>query len=312
MRLAFVLLVVLGIGFVLTRMPGACGVIGVVGFTAGLAALLVTIVCFNVRRLRTIRVVQSLPESVVKRVLDLVDQAGRDDGSHVVLLRMSPAARDDVYSCLGSTPRVPAGMALPAGVSGQGCVFLGQVRLQSPPLPPGWSNRIAFLFREAPWKLRAVSIAGAAPGTEDAMTDTMAGDGWGLSPLFLPLGDTLDNHPVDEVPCSPYAPRLLVRRVPELRQLLAAYPERPERLLPYILVPGIATHEIDTFLVNLMGGDPELIQGEHGASCPECSLPMRFLFQLGDVLGLGGDAPVVYVYGCDAHPVTLQAFVDMH
>jgi hypothetical protein len=79
------------------------------------------------------------------------------------------------------------------------------------------------------------------------------------------------------------------------------------------LVPGIRTHEIDTFLVSLMGGEPELIQGEHGATCPRCMRSMKFLLQIGDVLALGGDAPVLYVYGCSHHPeAVVQAFVDLY
>jgi hypothetical protein len=63
-----------------------------------------------------------------------------------------------------------------------------------------------------------------------------------------------------------------------------------------------------------MGGEPELIQGDHGGggTCHQSGRKLRFLFQLGDVLGLGGDAPVVYVYGCDEHPDEVVAFLDMY
>jgi hypothetical protein len=86
----------------------------------------------------------------------------------------------------------------------------------------------------------------------------------------------------------------------------------PERVLPLVVVPGARTFELDTFLVSLMGGEPELIQDPHGAVCPVCAAPLRFLFHVGDVLGLPGDAPIVYVYGCDAHPEQVEAFVDVH
>jgi len=39
---------------------------------------------------------------------------------------------------------------------------------------------------------------------------------------------------------------------------------------------------------------------------------MRFLVQLGAVLGLRSDGPVVYVYGCDEHPDELALFEDRY
>ncbi len=62
-----------------------------------------------------------------------------------------------------------------------------------------------------------------------------------------------------------------------------------------------------------MGGEPELIQAEHDARCPTCASPMRFLVSLGALSQtIGGDAPVVYAYGCDAHVENVRAFVDTH
>ena len=62
----------------------------------------------------------------------------------------------------------------------------------------------------------------------------------------------------------------------------------------------------------LVGGGPELIQGEHDTLCALCAQPMRFLCQFGDVTESFelGDCGVGYVYGCDAHPEHCQAFVD--
>jgi len=79
-----------------------------------------------------------------------------------------------------------------------------------------------------------------------------------------------------------------------------------------VLVPGIGTHEIDTFLVSLMGGEPELIQDQGESTCMQCGCVTRFLFQIGDILGLDGDAPCVYVYGCDQHPDDVVARFDNH
>ena len=62
----------------------------------------------------------------------------------------------------------------------------------------------------------------------------------------------------------------------------------------------------------LVGGGPELIQGEHDPLCALCAQPMRFLCQFGDVTESFelGDCDAGYVYGCDAHPEHCQVFVD--
>jgi hypothetical protein len=110
----------------------------------------------------------------------------------------------------------------------------------------------------------------------------------------------------------PHDPSALLAGVPAVRSLSATERDTPERLLPYVLVPGIDTHELDLFHVGAMGGDPPLIQGEHAAVCRVCGREMRFLFHPGDVLGLAGDAPVLDAYGCDEHRDDLAVFVDVH
>jgi hypothetical protein len=263
---------------------------------------------WNLRRIGSARLVAQMPDTVRDEVLAAVDRAGMEDGTPVLLLRVVGRTTADPYSKIGGAPSVPRGMMLhSAGLDGG--EFLAQVRLHSPPLPEVWANRVVFLFRDANGELvsrcgEPLDSAAVAPRARVAIARERM-----IETLRLPAGDTVDN---DVGPSPPYDPRSLCRRVPALRQILADYPEAPERLLPHLLVPGIHTHEIDTFLVSLMGGEPELIQEAHGAACPRCSQPMTFLFQLGDELELGGDAPVVYVYGCNDHPAEVQVYVDMH
>lgn len=274
-------------------------------------ALVSALVLFNIRRVRTRRVADALPEAVRSEALALIDRAGLEDGTRVLLLRVIASPGSDPYSRIGGKPLLSPGWVPPETTAQGGSEFLAQVRLQSPPLPAIWSNRVVFLFCDATRQLVARSSAGVDPVDSEWPATAWVGLERGVETLRLPPGDVVDNEPDDIGPSSPYAPGSLCRRIPALRQILAGY-DRPERLLPHILVPGIGTHEIDTFLVCLMGGEPELIQGEHGAACRRCSRPMRFLLQLGDVLGLAGDAPVVYIYGCDEHPEELDVYLDMH
>lgn len=128
----------------------------------------------------------------------------------------------------------------------------------------------------------------------------------GIELLRLPTGRSA------AIGSAPYDARVLFGLVPEVEPLLSNFADASARLLPHILIPGIPTHQIDTFLVSLMGGSPELIQSPHATTCSSCSRTMQFLFQIGDFLELDGDAPVVYVYGCSQHTTEVKAHVDMY
>jgi hypothetical protein len=274
------------------------------------AVLGLWLVWWNMRRLRTRRLAVLIPDRIRDAVLAAIDQAGMEDGTGVLLLRIT-ARLTDPYSKIGGEPFFPPAMTMHGAAARDTREFLAQIRLQSPPLPECWSNRVVFLFRDATGNVAALSGGHVDPPGESGAR-VPSTNGRAIERLRLPPGDTADNEDDDVGPSAPYDSRALCRRVPALRRMLADYPEMPERLLPHILVPGISTHEIDTFLVSLMGGEPELIQGEHGAVCSRCSQPMQFLMQFGDVLELGGDAPVVYVYGCNEHPAEVLAYVDVH
>ena len=272
------------------------------------AALAVVLVGFNIRRVATRTRAQALPESIRREVLARIDTAGMEDGSSVLLLRMVDGPGTDVRSRVGGTPVLPPGTPPPSLLSDQDWTFLAQIGLHTPPLPDAWSRRAVLIFSNSIGTLAACSLEVAEPVSEAPLDGAFARPVRGVDTLRLPLADEGDDRRL--VPS--YTPGALLRRIPALRQLLADRGDTPERLLPHILVPGIGTHEIDTFHVSLMGGEPELIQSEHETRCGQCSRPMRFLFQLGDVLGLPGDAPVVYVYGCDAHADQVEVRMDMH
>ena len=264
---------------------------------------------WNVRRVRTAQLAAAIARAVQEQVLEAIDRAGMEEGTRVLLLRVVDGPPRDPYSKLGGEPLLPPGVATDAGPPDDVGKLLVQVRLHSPPLPEVWLNRVLLLFRD---QLRSVVARCTVPADSvaDANSAASSAKQRGLEVLRLPPGDTVGEE--DAYVSSPYAPGSLCRRVPALRDLLAPYADTPERVLPHVLVPGIHTHEIDTFLVCLMGGEPELIQDEHGASCPRCARPMRFLLHFGDVLKLPGDAPVLYVYGCDEHPAEVRSYVDIH
>lgn len=272
--------------------------------TAAGAALGFAALRHAARRARLRKAAAGLSASTCREVLGLVDRAGAEDGAPVLLLRPRPDSVADPASRLGGDPDLPPGSPWPRDASGVAAPFLAQLRLQVPPLPAAWTDRRILVFGGAKGTVLAFSAPPVAAPPAPAPKGVRRSEPVPLGVTRLPRveGDG------DEVP-SPYAPALLLRRVPAVRTLLARHGE-PERLLPYVLVRGIDTYELDTSDVILMGGEPELVHGAHGARCKDCSRPMTFLVQLGDVLALPGRAPVVYVYGCDAHPDRVLAFVD--
>ncbi len=278
---------------------------------AWFGTMVVVIIVFNVRRLRARRVVRSISEDVKSKVLAAIDEAGRNSHGAVMLLRPVDGAAPGTSSFVGGAPILPHGVSVPDVVRGDEWAFLAQVHLLAPPLPQQWSDRLILLHASKDHGVVAVSLR-VPPDVELAPARDSANARRCLHAIHLPGGSDRESRNDEDYTPPPYAASVLLDRVPRVRALLSGYSEQPERLLPHILVPGIATHEIETFLVSLMGGDPELIQGEHAVTCRHCRQGMRFLFHLGDVLGLSGDAPCVYVYGCDQHQDVVEAHVDVH
>src|SRR5262245_52871657 len=81
---------------------------------AGLVGALVSaLVLFNIRRVRTRRVAAALPEAVRSEALALIDRAGLEDGTGVLLLRVIASKGSDPYSRIGGKPLLPLGWVPP-------------------------------------------------------------------------------------------------------------------------------------------------------------------------------------------------------
>lgn len=244
-------------------------ILGVLGGLA--AALAAALGWWNLRRIRTARIAASLPPAVCEHVLAAIDEAGVEDGRRVLMLRII----EGTASGSANTVEAPSRR-------------LALVQLKSPPLSRAWNDRTVVLLRD---EAEVIGVRAAILGEDEdqALATTPAG-ATRPATLWLPQPDITDAQEGDDFPPSPYDPAFLCRRIPKLRELLEGHGDTPERLLPYIMVPGLHTHEIDTFLVSLMGGTPELIQGEHEPTCPTCARPLEFLFQVGDSCAPGAAA----------------------
>lgn len=274
---------------------------------AGLLALAVgaiatAIVVFNARRVRTRARARSLPEETRRAIVAAIDRAGEHSVGRPCLLTSAIGARASRSWIHAPWTRAQHRAARTGRATDT--VVLAEVELHSPPLSPAWADRVACLQLDGTGVIGAHTRPTAIPGDAARPVDAIA-----LGTVRLPLGfDRGDG----EGALSPYQPIGLLERVPEIRDLLATTGDAPDRLLPYVLEPSVPTHEIHGCYVCLLGGEPELIQQPHDPICSTCKAPMQFLFQLGDVLGLAGDVPVVYAYGCEAHPDSLRVYVDVH
>lgn len=223
-------------------------------------------------------------------MLARIDAAGRAAPRSRILLRPALAG-ETATSWLGGAPALASGVAWPVDANGARARFLAQLRLDE-------DARSVCLF-ELGHDVVALEGDVSARAPENAR---------GLMPLRVPIPPSpADADDWD----AEYSPRQLLASVSGLREALAARVDEPLDVLPYLLAAFPHGHELDTYHVVLVGGEPHFIQAEHELACSRCSKPLRFLFQVGDVVELVGDAPVIYVYGCDADR-ELRAVVDLH
>jgi hypothetical protein len=277
---------------------------------AAVLALVVVIALFNVRRAQSRRRAESLPDEARREILALIARAGDAVTNPCVLLRPTREPSSCGASRIGGHPDLAPGVSWPRMTGGDSAPFLAQVRLSGPTVPPPWNGRLIGIFEDVDSVHLTNSVDPVVPATPAVAKEGHTREVLALTPLRLPQTHT---RPADEDDwISAYSSANLLRSVPGVREILVRHGCDPERTLPYVLVPGIHTFEIGVHHVCLLGGEPELIQSEHEARCPLCSQPMSLLLQLGDLLGLPGDAPIVYVYGCATHVTEARAFVDMH
>lgn len=274
------------------------------GFCALLGSIVsLGLVTYTFQRTAARGEAEEVPEEVVRDVLGLLDAAGAESPGTTLLRPAGEGA--STGSRLGGLPHLPAGTPWPGGEGGAPARHLAQVTLASAELPEVWQGRRISVFLG---KGQQVSVRSDAAGVP-------------LVPLAAPAGALL----LREVPLAPV--RLpgvkvqgytapwdavhLVKRVPALKGLLEDYTGKPARVLPYLLVPSLRRNDLGPESLVRVGGPPN---HPHRDTCPTCSAPLRFLLSLGDVfrpeLALTGDAEVLSVLGCDAHPDVVKAALD--
>jgi hypothetical protein len=131
---------------------------------------------------------------------------------------------------------------------------------------------------------------------------------WALQPVRIPGEQVL-------TPLLAYDPYVLLKEVPDLSSKLAEFTRQPVDFLSLILAPNqrVATSFELSDIVQV-GGEPVWLFDDPGDQrCCQCSRPMRFLFQFGDLnrTDILGDGGVCYVFGCDLHPDQPHAIVQL-
>ncbi len=255
----------------------------------------------------------SLDEASRRGMLDLIDSHSRQ-GEFILMYRPVDLAASAVSGArIGGDPVALPDETWPTNDDGRPGIFLLQLPLVAPRFPAQWQGRIVVVFLvEYSLLVRSYSPS-AIPQ---------------LTTLHNPQDETVVVKQELQELAIPYVPNpqgeededeedegggfdttQLLARIPELQARLEQVTKYPVYVLNQIIEGKAQLAAEDAILV---GGDPQLIQGEHDPLCPVCRQPMRFLFQFGDVTEEFqlGDCGVGYVYGCDAHPEQCVGFVD--
>lgn len=258
------------------------------------------------------RAFRALSAESRQMILNVIESAA---GHHFACTIMVPWELDELTvgidaagSHYGGLPYAEVGDQWPSASGADPANFVIQVQLDRP-LPPPWSGRLLEVFyrpgAEAivrcypeAQKERAVELSGGPPAQPE----------WILRPLRIPGDRVL-------TPLLAYDPFVLLKTVPELPTEVARFTRQSVDLLSLILAPNqrVATGFELSDIVQV-GGQPVWLFDDPGEQpCPHCNVPMRFLFQFGDLNrgDIFGDSGVCYVFGCDLHPDTPQAVVQL-
>lgn len=283
---------------------------GIVLAVAALFGLL--ILPHNLRVWRVRRSYRRMPPQVQEQVLAAIRTIAQQART-VTFLRIDrgrPVSEQDLVteSHVGGHPYAEPGDRWPDADGNDPPRFLLQVRLSDPGLGPVWHGRLIEVFLvfdyqqivrsyAAPNRDRYVALASGPPPFICVP----------ITPLAIPLTSDDDGESIS-------SPARLCETIPAIRELLSPYTRDCAGLLAQILCPRIYGYIFETSFIAFEGGSPELIQGPHEATCDQCSRPLRFLFQFGEVIPdfQLADAGVGYVYGCDDHPECCKAFIDSH
>jgi hypothetical protein len=106
--------------------------------------------------------------------------------------------------------------------------------------------------------------------------------------VYLPPGDHVDDETGGDLAAFPDDERSLCRAVPEIRELLSDFPERPER---YFLSSNAPDHRGNDSVMSMMGGEAKNVEIDEPG--------MRFLFQTSDT---DNDILSFFVFGADDDP----------
>lgn len=275
----------------------------------------------SLRMRRVRRMYESLAPEVRRRVLDRIDQAGRDRTSCLVLVASKRASGTSVDVCrsrYGGAPYAEAGDTWPAASAEKPdpADFLIQVRLDS--LPPPWSDRLVVVFNRFDTEQTARSYA--SPSAERAVT--LSGGPapqveWDLERIHIPPQAGAGTAESDQSTSSgllDYDPVVLLKEVPGLKEDLDPITRRPADLLAAVIAPNHCGYGFElSDVVQVSGGPVWLLGAPEEITCVQCGRAMRFLFQFGDLNGgvALGSSGVCYVFGCDDHPESPRAVAQM-
>lgn len=276
----------------------------------------------RMRRVR--RMYQGLPTAVRTRILDQIDQMGRQNCACKVLVAAETEGRPSeggqrTTSHYGGEPYAEDGDTWPAIASDnqKPAPFLIQVLLEDL-FPPPWQDRllVVFLRHDVQQAIRSYPKPCAERYVKLSGGPTLERE-WTLRPVFIPrqsLADQFGEGTQRSRPLLDYDPVVLLQTAPAIQSVLAPYSRRPADLLAAILAPNHCGYGFELSDIVQLGGSPVWLQENlDEITCDRCGRPMRFLFQFGDLNGtdLLGDAGVCYVLGCDDHPEQPLGIVQM-
>ncbi|MEZ5531450.1 MAG: hypothetical protein R3E69_03625 [Steroidobacteraceae bacterium] len=102
-----------------------------------------------------------------------------------------------------------------------------------------------------------------------------------------------------------FAPALLLREIPGLRDSVAALTSEPEAFLAMALAPTAWSTNFEMFERIQVGGSPQWVQTPETPHCRICARSMTFIAQVGcsasRALSSYNIGDVVYIFGCSQH-----------
>lgn len=299
------------VGVSLTSAAKVLGILLVVGGIVAVPLWLTTRSESKARR-KALADYEAISAATRSSLLTLIDTHARRGEFRLLYRIVNGKNADHLLARVGGEPMARPDEMWPLDDEGHPGKFLLQLPLAGV-AHPVWNDRLLTVYLlehellVKSYPSAANLVARAAPV---GVTQLPA---QALDALAIPIMESPgcdDEEPEHEALSSEW----LMQTVPGLEERLSALTAQPVRVLSMLLDGRDATGSSVTEEPILVGGEPELIQGQHDPRCETCQEPMRFLLQFRDVTDSDelGDCGVGYVYGCDAHPEHCQAFVDCY